>query len=291
MRLALIFDRHRADTLGGYLERAARHVGHVVDHFWTHEVSSIPPTYALYLRVDHGDDYSTLPAALRPCVFYAVDTHLKASWKKIRRIARGYDLVYCAQRQAAEALPNGAWLPFGCDLEFHGSVGLPLQWDVAFVGTDGGVPRKFYLQALRERYPHHSIGHAPHTMLGAIYSHSRIGFNYAIQHDVNMRIFEVLCSGALLLTNELPHDDLARLGLREGEHLVSYRTPTELMSRIDYYLQHDAERTAIAQRGMAEALRVHTYQHRMEQLLAVAAERLGIVSHQTPRQEAIGCTS
>lgn len=275
MRLALIFDKVREDTVGVYFERACRELGVAYEHAWLRDAQRLAGGCDLYLRIDHGDYREDLPEACRPRVFYAIDTHLPKSWARIRALAKRYTLVCCAQRSGAQRLPNGAWVPLGCDPAAHAASPSPRRWDVGFIGTDGGVPRKFYLQALRERYPNSMIGHAPHTELGRIYGQSAVGFNYSIRGDVNMRMFEVLCSGTLLLTNRLPHEDLGLLGLRDGEHFVSYRSPTELFDRIDYYLARDVERQAIAARGRAEAMRRHTYRHRLQQMLSLASQRLG----------------
>ena len=275
MRLELVFDKVREDTLGIYFERACQALGIAHDHFWTRNAAAIPATYDGYLRIDHGDYQDDLPPHLRPKAFYAADTHLPKSWTRIRRLARCYDLVCCAHRDAAEHLPNGAWVPVACDPHLHRGSAALKRWDVAFVGTEGGLPRKFFLQALRERYPNSFIGHAPHTDLGAIYSQAKIGFNYSIRHDVNMRIFEVLCSGALLVTNRLRHDDLARLGLRDREHLVTYQGPRDVFTLIDDALRHEEERDAIARRGSEAVRQRHTYVHRLQRILELMAQRTG----------------
>ena len=279
MRLALIFDKTRADTTGGYFERAGQALGLRLERWRARDVGKIPASSDAYLRIDHGDDYDLrLPERLRPAAFYAIDTHLRHSWKKIRRMAPWYDVVFCAQAEAARRLPNGEWLPLACDPALHR---LPMMsapvWDLGFVGTDGGHPRKFYLQALRERYPNSVIGMADYTQMASIYGRARIGFNYSIADDVNMRIFEVLAGGALLVTNALAHDDLARLGLEDGRHLALYRSPRRLVEVIDYYLApaHDAQRLAIARAGGAIALERHTYAHRLQQLLRRLSQRVG----------------
>ena len=275
MRLALVFDKVRDDTVGRYFEQACRELGVAYDHAWVREAHRLSGGYDLYLRIDHGDYREDLPAACRPRAFYAVDTHLPKPWKRIRALANRYDLVCCAQRSGAQRLPNGVWVPLGCDPSMHGADGGVPHWDVGFVGTEGGVPRKFYLQALRERYPNSFIGHAPHTQLGRIYGQAAIGFNYSIRDDINMRMFEILCSGTLLMTNGLAHDDLERLGFRHGVHFASYRSPVELFERIDYYLAHEAEREAMASQGHAEVIQRHTYRHRLERILTLASQRVG----------------
>lgn len=277
MRVALIFDKTRADTTGVYFERACHTLGVPYDHWWLRDAHDIPPAYDLYWRIDHGDDYTIpLPDRLRPAVFYAIDTHLSYNWRKIQRLARGYAIVFCAQAKAARQLPNGEWLPLACDQELHGTVpGSPPTWDVAFVGTDGGLPRKFYLQILRERYPNSFIGPADYTKMAAIYSQARLGFNYSIGREVNMRIFEVMAANTLLMTNAPEGDDLQRLGFEERRHLVCYRTPQQLLELMDHFLARPDERGAIARAGAALVRARHTYVHRVKQLLAVAFSSTG----------------
>ena len=270
MRVALLFNTTRSDTTGVYFERACRALGLETRHWPLDRLHEVPSGYDLYLRVDHGDDYTIpLPPQLRPRAFYAIDTHLRYSWKKIRRMAHAYDWIFCAQRDAAEQLPNASWLPLACDAQWHGAIGGKLVWDVAFVGTAGGIPRKFYLQALRERYAQSCIGAAEPARIASVWSRSRIGFNYSIHDEVNMRVFEVLAAKTLLITNALSRDDLDRLGLHDGRHLVLYRNPSELLKLIDDMLSHPEERTRIAEQGHAVVMTRHTYQHRVLALLTM----------------------
>ncbi len=281
-RVAVIFEYERPGTTGMYWERALRALGVACDHWRLADAARIPPEYALYVRIDHGDDYAVrLPAALRPSVFYAIDTHLPHSWRKIRRAAGWYDLIAYCHLEAAERT-GGAWIPVGCDPELHGAVPGERRYDVAFVGTEGGIPRKFLLQALRERYPRNFIGGAPHDGMAAIYSRSRIGFDYAINNDVNMRVFEVMAAGALLVTNPVRPDGFQRLGLEGGRHLRFYHSPRELFEVIDEALVAPAAAQQVADAGRQLVLARHTYAHRVRQLLVLVEERLGVrIPHQT----------
>ena len=120
MRIALVFDKIRPDTIGGYFERACRGLGVAYDHFWTsREPERIPTGYPLYLRIDSGDYRVDLPASLRPKLFYVTDTHLPKPWKAIRRLAANYDRLACCHRDGAERLANAAWVPVACDPELH----------------------------------------------------------------------------------------------------------------------------------------------------------------------------
>ena len=291
MRIALIFDKTRPDTTGVYFERACRALHLDADQYWLRDASRIPATYDLYIRIDQGDDYLTrLPERLRPVVFYAIDTHMRHSWPKIRRTAGWYDMVCCCHRDAARRLRGARWLPLACDFELHGAVTKETrQWDLAFVGNDGGVPRKFVLQALRERYPNSFVGTADYHTLGAIYGDARIGFNYSIANDVNMRVFEVLAGGALLVTNALPGDDFDRLGLRDRQHLVVYRNARELVEALEYFLARSAEREAIARVGADVVRARHTYVHRMQELLTGVSQQFGVALPRSVHQESFTC--
>jgi hypothetical protein len=276
MKLALIFDQNRPDTLGNYFLGACQALGLEYVHYPLSAVSEIPAKHDWYLRIDHGDDYAIdWPKSLRPASFYAIDTHLSHSWKKIRRVADDYDSVFCCHRQAAEALRSAEWIPVGCDPKIHAPVDGSQQWDIGFVGTEGAIPRKFYLQALRERYPSNHIGAADYRQIGQVYANSRIGFNYSIENDVNMRMFEVMAARSCLLTNALGHDDMERLGLREGEHFVTYRRGRDLYEQIDRLLDDPARRTRIAQAAQASVTCAHTYAHRLKRMLWLSAQRFG----------------
>ena len=284
MRLALIFDRAREDTVGLYFQRAFKHTKHQVDHFWLRDAEHISGNYDLYFRIDHGDYRHDLPARLRPRAFWVSDTHLEGPCRQILKQAPRYDVVFCAMREGAQRLRQrgvqALWIPGGaCDPEIHRQLPLPRTYDLGFVGSDGGIPRKFYLQELRERSPSCFLGEAPHTRIAEIYSQSKIGFNYAIRNEtLTMRAFEIMACGAMLLTNPIDPEAVTRLGAREGEHFVVYRSPNELFRLIDRYLERDKDRTAIAERGQQLALSRHTYWHRLQQMLPhleALAERRG----------------
>src|SRR5690242_14079285 len=101
-RVALIFDnKARPDTTGIYCRRA---LGGLVDveHVLPTELSRLAGRgFDLYLNVDDGLRYR-LPPTLRPCAWWAIDTHLDFAW--YREKAPDFDLVFAAQRDGAERL-------------------------------------------------------------------------------------------------------------------------------------------------------------------------------------------
>lgn len=276
MEIAVIFDKLVPGTTGVYVIRALQKLGHKIAHYWLRDADEIPLKFDLYLRVDHGYYERDLPSSLKPSAYWALDIHLEHGLNALKRSWHNYNFLFGAHRNQVEKLKNQGipieWLPFACDSEIHYKKNHPMVYDVAFVGGDFGTPRKFLLQEIRERYPQSFIGEAPYSEMSDIYSRAKIGFNYSIRSEINMRFFEVMSCGSMLLTNELPRQDLEMLDLLPGRDFVEFVSFEELFKKLEYYLKHDDERTPIAQSGY-HRVRNHTYTHRMEKALEVIQNR------------------
>jgi hypothetical protein len=98
--------------------------------------------------------------------------------------------------------------------------------------------------------------------MAAVYGHSKLVLNASINGDLNMRVFEAMAAGAMLVTNRIGNG-LADL-FEEGTHYVGYSSTPEAMDRIAHYLDNNDERQAIAHAGQAAVLAHHTYDHRWE---------------------------
>jgi len=103
-----------------------------------------------------------------------------------------------------------------------------------------------------------------------ILHNSRISLNHHIDvaehYANNMRLFEATGVGTLLLTDS--KTNLAEM-FEPGREVVAYHTLEECTELIDYYLEHETEREAIARAGQQRTLREHSYYHRMQELLDV----------------------
>ncbi len=53
-----------------------------------------------------------------------------------------------------------------------------------------------------------------------------------------------------------------------GEDFVYYESKEDLQQKIDYYLNHEEERRAIAKRGHDKIAAGHTYRHRIREMLS-----------------------
>jgi glycosyltransferase involved in cell wall biosynthesis len=79
----------------------------------------------------------------------------------------------------------------------------------------------------------------------------------------NMTLFEATGCGALLITDY--KKNLHELFDLEKE-IVTYKSPEEMVEKIQYYLTHEEERKKIASAGQKRTLLEHTYKKRMERL-------------------------
>ncbi len=85
----------------------------------------------------------------------------------------------------------------------------------------------------------------------------------------NMRLFEACGVGTFQITDDRPG---VHQWFTVGEHLVIYRDPQHLRELVAYYLAHDDERARIAEAGRAHVHAHHTYDHRMERLMALVQD-------------------
>ncbi|OXM17584.1 spore maturation protein cgeB [Paenibacillus herberti] len=82
----------------------------------------------------------------------------------------------------------------------------------------------------------------------------------------NPRTFEISACGTLQLTDI--RDDLARFYV-PGVEIDTYSSPQELVQKLDYYLNNEEARQAIALRAMYRTMKEHTYAHRLTTMLSV----------------------
>lgn len=125
----------------------------------------------------------------------------------------------------------------------------PIQYDIGFIGnlrTAVHTRRAHYLARLAALSHNWRVGIATERY-GADYirffRQCRIIFNYSIHGEFNMRCYEALACGRLMLLEAANQETPAYL--KPGEDYATY-TPESLESTIAYYLAHDAERERIA---------------------------------------------
>lgn len=122
---------------------------------------------------------------------------------------------------------------------------------LAFVGQTGIChPRRIQMltQLRAHGVPLEMKGLPQREALG-FYRGSSVGFNASLNGDLNLRVFEILASGAMLLTDELTSASGLAEMLRPGEEFQSYRSPAELIERAKHAVAQPAEARKIGDAG------------------------------------------
>jgi len=228
----------------------------------------------LYLWVESvgGHHPRNLQALACPKACYLIDSHLNLSWHL--EWACQFDYVFIAQREYLDSFRaqgcNVHWLPLGCDPEIHAPLDLLKQHDVGFVGslTSNNPRRTELLRMLSEQVNLHAE-RCFLTDMARVFSASKIVFNCAVKNDLNMRVFEAMSTGSLLLT-DLAWDSGQDVLFRDGEDYAVYHHDDLLADTVGFYLDNDDLRERIGARGRHLVHTAHTYLHRIEDLLEVA---------------------
>ncbi len=283
MKIALVYDRDSRVGVGERCRRVLEHQpGLQVSQFDLKEIRQVTGGFDLYLRLDDGDYAAPFPAGLHPYAWWVADTHLKHPLRCIIRNAPDCDALFCFQKEGAWEVSRATgrlarWLPPACDPVNPSSAFVPhsqRRWDIAFVGTTGKYTlRKVVLELIKSGYPNAFIGTAHHSELFSIYSQARIVVNYAINNDLNMRIFEAMAAGALVLNNRIKDNGFEDI-FSPGQDCVVFDDPTtgELKRLIDHYLSHREDGERIARAGFTLAER-HTYRERLREIGRIVLNR------------------
>ncbi|NOX17288.1 MAG: glycosyltransferase [Chlorobi bacterium] len=205
-----------------------------------------------------------------PTVCYFIDTHLHL--EEHIKWAFNFSYVFIAQKEyipkfKAAGIKNVYWLPLGCDPEIHGKSSNEKKHEIGFVGSLVGNPRReFLIKKLMNKnlfYYERSFW----KEMAKTFSESKIIFNNAINNDLNMRVFEGLCSGSFLLT-DLPKNSGQDELFVDGEDLAVYDDKF-IVEKAKFYLENDKLREAIAARGRSLVLNAHKYEDRVNDMLDV----------------------
>jgi 2-polyprenyl-3-methyl-5-hydroxy-6-metoxy-1,4-benzoquinol methylase len=172
---------------------------------------------------------------------------------------------YCMQTSYMHLFGDRAgYIPYGYDPEVHYMEPVKKVYDVACIGFQFAARAELGSSlaklGLRVRFENGPVFDEYRKIL----NQSWICFNLSAADDLNMRVFETLACGTLLVSNVTT--DMARF-FREGVDYVSYRTPDEAIEKILYYLDNKDELAAIAESGH-RAVQGHTYARRLLQIFS-----------------------
>ncbi len=242
------------------------------------EITGRKPRVPVAMWVHHGDHH--LMTNLRLVDRYGVDAVLLAhSWHLAHRFG----------------VPVHRF-PFGVPPELV-DASIPFaarRHDAAMVG--GQLRRSGGTYARRQQLVHdveQALGPGRVTFesdvdaatMAAIYADARIVLNEGgtRHYPITMRVFEAVGSGAVLLTDDLPGTDVL---FAPGEHYVVLED--DVASQVQRLLADLPALERVASAGHRHALAAHTYDHRVDRLVAVLAGSAATTERpQPPRRSAI----
>ncbi len=110
--------------------------------------------------------------------------------------------------------------------------------------------------------------HAQEEALKVFYS-SKININItlrSIESGIPARVFDIMSVGGFVISNY--QEEIPKL-FEEDKEIVTFKTPEELIEKIDYYLSHDEERIRIGINGYKKVKQCYTYEHQLHKILSV----------------------
>lgn len=221
------------------------------------------------------EESSFIPKNLENCptpkAIHFVDSHLHFDiWHK--ELAKTFDFIFFAQNKYVQKMKRGKfknvfYLPWAYDPLIYKDLNLKRDYDIGFVGTFNNLhnPKRTIVFTILKKMFKAKIAQKTYGEdLAKIYSRSKIGINLSSGSDLNPRTFEIMASGALLITD--PQDNMISF-FKDKRHLVIYNHLFQIPTLIKRYLKNDPERLKIAKQGQKEVLTKHTYDLRAIEII------------------------
>ncbi len=227
----------------------------------------------------HPECLPVLPRGLTevniPTACFHVDTYAyfkrRIVWSMLFDYPIAFHPGFDAQLQEA-GHPHPLLVPHAVESSLFAQAERDRVFEVGWIGQTGGtlyrerarllpaLARLFQMNNWKKRY-------LPEEM-AQIYMQSKIIVNIGrddYPEDANLRTFEAMAAGALLLTS-LP-SELTQLGFEDGKHFLGFRSGEEIPSLVRRYLSDEPARRQIAEAAREKVLREHTYDVRVQTLL------------------------
>jgi hypothetical protein len=224
--------------------------------------------------------------------WYGIDTHM--DYDKHLLTSRAFDATFVAQKEYVERLRQDGvqqvfWLPLAADRRNCMAEDLPRSIDVAYVGsmqTNANPARHWALEALRRNFTNVYIGAATPERMNEIYQSAKVVFNRSVNNDINMRFFEAMSAGAVLVTDRIRNNGLEEL-FEPVRDLVEYADDAAAVTTIRQVLGDEGLRRKIGERAREVVCGRHTYHHRADELLKLVSSCEKLAKPSVPEYFAI----
>ena len=208
-----------------------------------------------------------------PKIAYLIDTHHNIS--RYDKYCLQFDYIFVANLSHVAYFQNQGfnahWLPLACDPLIHQLIPIKRQFEIGFVGSISPGSKRFeYLTELAKFYNLQTQTIVDPQKMSLLYSQSQIVFNNCVGgSDLNMRFFESMACGAMLLS-DMAYGSGQDIMFDDRSDYVCYNESNLIRLTKTYLAEPDLMRQ-VAEQGRNKVLASHTYNHRLEDLLNVVA--------------------
>jgi len=251
---------------------------------WPISISKILKKYGKFdaiIEIDTFGQYhiAGLKKLQIPSCLWATDVYRFDKRKFQMWMAKDFTYIFVSQKRFIDTFKpkKTYWLPYACDPDIHRDFKLKKIYDVVFVGNTDPLlykDRVRLLELLKTKFNVQIFSNVYEQEMAKIYSQAKIVLNKSCDGELNLRVFEAMSSGSLLLTDKLESEPWLEELFRDGKHLVLYRNDAELLEKCAYYLEHEPEREQIAKTGQKEVHMNHTFEHRAEEIIKIISQQL-----------------
>ncbi|WP_026905523.1 glycosyltransferase family protein [Pedobacter glucosidilyticus] len=199
-------------------------------------------------------------------VWYGIDTHM--DYNKHLAIGKVFDITMVAQKQYIESLrkdglSNIFWLPLAYESAIRND-SKDKKFLISYVGSNNShlhPDRHRMIELIKKRYSEIFFGKAMPDEMRDIYASSKLVFNKSVNNDINMRYFEAMGEGAVLLTDRAVNNGAEEL-FQEGKHYFIYDNDDHLITLIDNLSKSQDLVKEVGGNARELILKEHTYIHR-----------------------------
>lgn len=223
----------------------------------------------------------------RPKIFYFSESVNQDADHLFR--SNCFDYYFVRSHRQKNALVNRGWVPdkkisillSAFDPKIYNYMPTNKDIDILFIG--GITPRRRIMLNDLSHKLNVTVKSAYAREASHLYNRAKIVLNIHAEHvlDTETRVYEVLGSGAFLVTEPLSDES----PFSNDVHLVECNfSDNDFVDRIKYYLENDVLRDSIAYQGYQFVHQHHTYDQRATQILSVINR---LLAQSSPTSDAI----
>lgn len=220
-----------------------------------------------------------------------------------KKLSDSNNLVFCWEKTYLDAFNNKAYyLPLAVNVEDYAVNGIKVNDKINFVGRPLGKKRQEIIAQIVQNYPYNFelYCHEKHFYqsieefkekkllskedmenykksyngflkttddIAKVYANSAISLNITIQgqNNMNYRVFEVLGSKGLLLTDKM--NDTIECFKNNGDIVIYEKS--DLLEKINKYINNPKIRANIIKNGYKTVMRSHTFSARAKDIISI----------------------